>query len=176
MCKRLVTTTDSLHSQPSEIIFSTFHRCMLRKQFHIGKSHTRSCISFRVRESEPQTSVKRSLFRDPAAIPTLQRISRALVAQGYDVTEPKVGKACHGACRVAFKDLEISVVLLVHRRNAKIEFEIMTWPSQSLRQRMTGRRITHPDCQEWAELASAIQTIVARDLQPTRTPNSGCEP
>ena len=26
--------------------------------------------------------------------------------------------------------------------------------------------MTHPDCQEWAELASAIQTIVARDLQP----------
>jgi hypothetical protein len=26
--------------------------------------------------------------------------------------------------------------------------------------------MTHPDCQEWAELASAIQTIVSRDLQP----------
>ncbi len=24
----------------------------------------------------------------------------------------------------------------------------------------------HPYCQEWSELASAIQTIVARDLQP----------
>lgn len=88
------------------------------------------------------------------------------MAEGYDVTEPKVGKACHGACRVAFKDLEISVVLLVHRRNAKIEFEILTWPSQSLRQRIAGRRMPHPDCHEWAELASAIQTIVARDLQP----------
>jgi len=139
---------------------------MLRKRFHIGKSETKSRISFRVPESEPPTSVKRSPFRDPAAIPTLQKISRALMAEGYDVTEPKVGKACHGACRVAFKDVEISVVLLVHRRNAKIEFEIMTWPSQSLRQRMAGRRMTLPDCQEWAELASAIQTIVARDLQP----------
>jgi hypothetical protein len=65
-----------------------------------------------------------------------------------------------------FKDVEISLVLLVHRRNAKIEFVIMTWPSQSLRQRMTGRGMTHPDCQEWAESASAIHTIVARDLQP----------
>jgi hypothetical protein len=139
---------------------------MLRKRFHIGKSQKKSRISFRVSDSEPHTSVKCSLFRDPAAIPTLQKISRALLAQGYDVTEPKVGKACHGACRVAFKDVEISVVLLVHRRNAKIEFEITTWPSQSLRQRMAGRRMTHPDCQEWAELASAIQAIVARDLQP----------
>ena len=139
---------------------------MLGKRFHIGKSETKSRISFSVPESEPDASAKRSPFRDPAAIPILQRIGRALVAEGYDVTEPKVGKACHGACRVAFKHVEISVVLLVHRRNAKIEFEIMTWPSQSLRQRMAGRRMTQPDCQEWAELASAIHTIVAKDLQP----------
>lgn len=139
---------------------------MLRKRFHIGKSKTKSRISFRVPESEPHTNVKRSLFRDPAAIPTLQKICRALMAEGYAVTEPKVGKACHGACRVAFKEVEISVILLVRRRRAKIEFEILTWPSQSLRQRMGARRMTHPDCQEWAELASAIHAIVARDLQP----------
>ena len=139
---------------------------MLRKRFHIGKSKTKSRISFTVRDSEPPPAVKRGLFRDPAAIPTLEKISRTLRAEGYVVTEPKVGKACHGACRVAFKDVEISVILLVHRRSAKIEFEIMTWPSQSLRQRMRGRRMTHPDCREWAELASAIWTIVERDFQP----------
>ena len=86
---------------------------MLGKRFHIGKSETKSHISFRVPESEPLPSVKQSFFRDPAAIPTLQKISRALMAEGYDVTEPKVGKACHGACRVAFENVEISVVLLV---------------------------------------------------------------
>ena len=139
---------------------------MLRKHFHIDKSQTKSRISFRLSDGEPHTGLKRGLFRDPAAIPTLLKITRALRAQGYDVTEPKVGKACHGSCRVAFKDVEISVVLLMHRRNAKIEFEIMTWPRQSLPQRMAGRRRTHPDCQEWAELASAIQGIVARDWQP----------
>jgi hypothetical protein len=139
---------------------------MFRKRFHIGKSQTKSRICFRMPDSEKQTNVKGSLFRDPAAIPTLRKISRALLAQGYDVSEPKVGKACHGACRVAFKDLEISVVLLVERRDAKIRFDILTWPSQSFRQRMKGRRMTHPDCQEWSELASAIQAIVARDLQP----------
>jgi hypothetical protein len=138
----------------------------MRKRFHIGTSKTKSRISFRVHDSEPPASVKRSLFRDPAAIPTLQKIRRALMAEGYAVTEPKVGKACHGACRVAFKDVEISVILLVHRGSAKIEFEILTWPSQSVRQRMGARRMTHPDCQEWAELASAIHAIVARDLQP----------
>jgi len=139
---------------------------MLRKRFHIGKSETKSRISFKVPESQPHTNVKRSLFRDPAAIPTLQRIRGALMAEGYAVTEPKVGKACHGACRVTFKDVEISVLLLVRRRRAKIEFEIVTLPSQSLRQRMRARRMTHPDCQEWAEIASAIHAIVQRDLQP----------
>ena len=88
------------------------------------------------------------------------------MSEGYNVTKPKVGKACHGAFHVAFKDVEISVILLVHRHNAKIKFEIMTWPSQSLRQRMAGRRMTLPDCQEWAELALAIHTFVARDLHP----------
>lgn len=139
---------------------------MLRKSFHIGKSKAKSRISFTVRDSEPSTSVKRSPFRDSAAIPTLQKISRVLMAKGYEVTEPGVGKACHGACRVTFEDVEISVILLVHRRSAQVEFEIMTWPSQSLRQRMGTRRMTHPDCQEWAELASAIHAIIARDLQP----------
>lgn len=117
-------------------------------------------------DSEPQNNVKRSLFRDPAAIPTLQRISRGLVAQGYDVSEPKVGKACHGFCRVAFKNVEISVLLFVERCDAKIKFDVMTWPSQSFRQRMKGRRMTQPDCEEWAELATAIRVIVARDLEP----------
>jgi hypothetical protein len=141
---------------------------MLRKRFHIGKSQTKSCISFKMSDSEPDTSVKRSLFRDPAAIPTLRQITRALLAQGYEATDAKIGKACHGSFRVAFAEVEISVVLLVHRRNAKIEFEIMTWPSQSLRQRMGGRRMTHPDCQEWAELSSAIQSIVEKHLQPEK--------
>ena len=139
---------------------------MLGKRFHIGKSKTKSCISFRTPESEPDTSVKHGPFRDPAAIPALQKIRRALMAEGYNVTEPRVGKACHGAFRVAFKDVQISVVLHVHRRNAKIEFEIMTWPSQSLRQRIVGRRMIQPDCQQWAELAVAIHAIVARDLRP----------
>ena len=163
---RAVATLDSSKPPTFGDNISSLDPPMLRKRFHIGNSRTRSRISFRVPESASHTYVKPRPFRDPAAIPTLQKISRALVADGYDVTEPKVGKACDGSCRVVFNDVQISVVLLVHRRNATIMFEIMTWPSQSLRQRVTGRRMTRPDCREWAELASAIQTIVARDLQP----------
>src|SRR5690349_15870394 len=130
---------------------------MFRKRFHIGRSQTKSRISFRMPDCESQVDLKRRIFRDPVAIPTLQKISLALLAQGYDVSEPKVGKACDGFCRVVFKDVEISVVLLVERCDAKIKFDVITWPSQSFRQRMKGRRMTQPDCAEWAELASAIR-------------------
>jgi len=138
---------------------------MLRKQFHIGSSRTKSVISFRMPNSEPHTNVKQNVFRDPAAIPTLQKISDSLQAQGYAVTEPMPGKACHGFCIVAFANVEIEVMLSVQRRESKIEFEVMTWPSQSFRQRMAGRKMTHPDCKEWGEVASAIHTIVTRNLR-----------
>src|SRR5690349_17174533 len=105
---------------------------MLREGFHIGKSQTKSRISFAVAESGSHRNLKRSLFRDPAAIPMLQEICRALEAQGYRVTEPKPGKSCHGFFYVSFPNVEITVVLLVRRRKGNIEFDIMTWPGQTL--------------------------------------------
>jgi hypothetical protein len=136
---------------------------MLRKQFHIGDTQTKSRLSFRVPESEPHTNLKRTPFRDPAALPMLQNIAEGLHAQGYEVTKPKTGKACHGACRVIFPDVEITLVLLVRRRRGKVEFEILTWPSQTLRQRISGRRMKSANCTEWAELCSAMHTILAGD-------------
>jgi hypothetical protein len=41
---------------------------MLGKHFHIGKSETKSCISFKVPQSESDTNVKHRLFRDPARL------------------------------------------------------------------------------------------------------------
>jgi len=136
---------------------------MLRKRFHIGDTQTKSRLSFRIPESQPHTNLKRTLFRDPAALPMLQNIAEGLHAQGYEVTKPKTGKACHGSCRVIFPDVEISVVLLVGRRRGKIEFEILTWPSQTLGQRISGRRMKSADCTKWAELCSAMHTILAGD-------------
>ena len=54
------------------------------------------------------------------------------------------------------------MVLAVRRRKGKIEFEILTWPSQTLRQRFR-RTLKSPDCQEWAELCSTIRDILASD-------------
>jgi len=93
----------------------------------------------------------------------LQDIAEALQAQGYNTTKPKTGTACHGFCRVIFPDVEIEVVLLVQRGRGKVEFEILTWPSQTLRQRISGRSMTSADCTEWAEVCAAMQTILAGD-------------
>jgi hypothetical protein len=136
---------------------------MLRKRFHIGDAQTKSRLSFRILESQPHTNLKQTPFRDPAALPMLQSIAEGLHAQGYDVTKPKTGKACHGACRVIFPNVEISVVLLVRRRRGKVEFEILTWPSQTWRQRISSRKMKSADCTEWVELCSALHTILVRD-------------
>ena len=94
----------------------------------------------------------------------LKQIAETLRVKGYETTEPKPGKACHGACRVIFPDVEICAVLLVRRRKRKVEFELLTWPSQTFRQRFR-RTMKSPDCQEWAELCSTIRDILAEDAQ-----------
>ena len=93
---------------------------MLRERFSIRDSQTKSRLSFKLPDAKPHKNLKRTLFRDPAALPMLQRITEGLYAQGYEVTKPKPGKACHGFCRVIFPDVEIAVVLLVRRRRGKI--------------------------------------------------------
>src|SRR5262249_17216660 len=119
---------------------------MLGKSFDIGESLTKSCLSFSIRESEPPMKGEQSLFRDPAALPMLHNVVQRLHAQGYEVTAPKTGKACHGACRISFPDVEITVILMVERRAGKIEFDILTWPSQTLRQRISRRKMKSADC------------------------------
>jgi hypothetical protein len=93
----------------------------------------------------------------------LQNIAEGLHSEGYEVTKPKLGKACHGYCEVRFPDVNVEVIMLVGRRKGKIEFEIMTWPRQTLRQRFLGRTLKSPDCEEWSQLCSAINDILARD-------------
>jgi len=136
---------------------------MLRKGFSLRDSQTKSRFSFNLPDVDHRTLKGRSFFRDPAAIPILEDISAALRVQGYEVTPSKPGKACHGFCRVIFAHVEIAVVMLVARRRGKVEFDIFTWPSQTLRQRLCGRRLKSPDCQEWEELCSAINATLARD-------------
>ena len=136
---------------------------MLRKTFHIGKSETKSRLLFAIPEAGSHRNLKRSLFRDPAAVPMLQDIARALEGQGYEVTDPKPGKSCHAFFYVALPNVKITVVLLVRRRKRKIEFDIITWPAQTLRQRIAFGTMKSPDCPEWAKLCSEIHAFLATD-------------
>ena len=135
---------------------------MWSKEFSIADSHTKSRLSFTLPDAGHRTP-KRSLFRDPAAVPMLEHIAEALRLHGYKVTKPRPGKACHGGCRVIFSDVQITVILHVRRREGKVEFEIITWPSQTLLQRFSGRKAKLPDCEEWGELCSAMNDVLARD-------------
>jgi hypothetical protein len=135
---------------------------MLGKRFSLRDSQTKSRFSFKLPD-EPHGGLTRSVFRDPAALPMLRNIAEGLRSDGYEVRNPKLGKACHGYCEVLFPDVNVDVIMLVGRRGGKIEFEIMTWPRQTLRQSLLGRTLKSPDCEEWSQLCSAINSILSRD-------------
>ena len=117
---------------------------MLGRRFNISDSRTRSSFQFKLRQPLGE-NINVSFFRDPAAIPLLEKIADSLRAGGYQVTQPKPGKACHGAFHVDFPNVKIVVILLVRRIGDQIEFTILTWPSQSFRQRVRSPRPSSPD-------------------------------
>ena len=102
------------------MILAIGRNSMWRKELSIADSQTKSRLSFTLPDAEHRT-LKRSLFRDPTAIPMLEHIAVALRVQGYEVTKPRRGKACDGGCRVIFSDVQITVILHVRRREGKVE-------------------------------------------------------
>jgi hypothetical protein len=137
---------------------------MLGRRFSIRDSQTKSRFRFRRRElSNAQT--RTSIFRDPAAIPLLQQMADNLSLRGYKVTKPKPGKACHGAFGVEFPNVQIIVIMLVERGPDFVEFFILSWPSQTLAQRLRTPKPRSPDFAEWREVCSAIHDFLAHDLE-----------
>jgi hypothetical protein len=131
---------------------------------NIGQSETKSRFSFDMPDTGQRNDSKVTVFRDPAAVPMLREIATALKTEGYDVTHPKPGKACHAACSVRFPHLVIGLVLLVQRSEGKVIFELLTWPHRSLRQRMLhGRLRSSGDCDEWSGVCSTVNAILVRD-------------
>lgn len=69
---------------------------MFRRRFNLMDTHVKSSFRFKVPEVPgwrrlPQRE-RRSLFRDPAALPMLEKIIDALQVQGYSVTKPRTGR------------------------------------------------------------------------------------
>src|SRR5216683_5414723 len=101
---------------------------ILGKKFSLTDSTIRSCFDFCIPEEPGWRKLpgrqRRTLFRDSVAIPTLRIIAQALHVQGYRVTDPRPGKACHGVFDVRFRDVTIIVILAVSRRRGKVEFRL----------------------------------------------------
>lgn len=134
---------------------------------NISKSQTRSRFFFDVPDIKSQIA-EAGLFKDPAAVPMLQTVKESLSAQGFDVTDPRPGKACHASCTVRFPRLHVALVLLVQRSEGLIHFQLLTWPYQRLSQRMLHQRLQPPgDCDEWTKVCAAIGEILHRDLKLT---------
>ncbi len=123
------------------------------------ESRTKSRFCFELDDPVPAADI--SLFRDPAAVPLLDKVVAALRLAEFDVTDAHPGKACHAAARVTFPSLSISLVLLVERDEGTARFELLTWPFQSFRQGIFGKRLRSPgDCNEWTLVASEIERIL----------------
>ena len=135
---------------------------MLRKGFSIRDSQTKSRLSFKLPDVGPHRTLKRSLFGTRLPFRCLNSSPRACDSKAMRSRNRNPARRVMGLVAPIFPDVEISVVLAVRRRKGKIEFEILTWPSQTLRQRFR-RTLKSPDCQEWAELCSTIRDILARE-------------
>lgn len=72
-----------------------------------------------------RTRVKR--FRDPLGLEILCQVAGCLRADGFQVTDPKEGKACDAIFCVQFADMEVSVVLGANRPGDRIECFVLTW-------------------------------------------------
>jgi hypothetical protein len=143
---------------------------MFRKRFNLMETSVKSSFKFKVREDPGWRRItprpRRSIFRDPAALPMLEKIADALTARGFSVTKPKTGAACHGWFQVAFPGFRIMVVLLTGRKRGMVEFSIQSWPSQSLRQRWRTRAATSPDSSDWDQLCREIYNVISGEIKP----------
>jgi hypothetical protein len=143
---------------------------MFRKPVNLTDPGVKSRFRFAVREDPgwrrlPQRE-RRSLFRDPATMPLLTRITDALNAQGYSVTSPRTGKACHGWFQAEFATTRIMVALLVRRRRGMIACELLTWPSPSFRQQWLSRSSASLDSSQWNQLCVAIYEVLREKIKP----------
>jgi hypothetical protein len=137
---------------------------MLRKRFSLSQSKVKSRFVFRLPEHKTESNESGKSFRDRAALPLLERLADALRMRGYFVSTPKRGKACDGTFQVTFSSVMVIVILLVERPNEIEEFTLLSWPFQTLSQRLSRSVATPDDFAEWAKLCSDINEVLANSL------------
>ncbi len=98
-------------------------------------------------------------FRDPAALDIVRRIAFGLRERGYEVTEPKHGRACDAIFRCRFKGFNITLILLIDdRKNGTIKGRMVTWKTRKpLLTRLLHGELSTPEMKEWWKgLSSAL--------------------
>jgi hypothetical protein len=141
---------------------------MLDKGFSLWGSRVKSRFSFQLPRAPRATELaeRRNMFRDPAALPLLQRIGDSLQTKGLVVTAPKTGKACHGCFKIHFPNVRVMIIVTVQRKGRMLQFDLRTWPFQSFVQRFRRRASTADDFEEWSQACSVLHEILAREMKP----------
>ena len=137
---------------------------MLRKRFSLKGSKIKSRIVFRLPDCKTERHIVWKPFHDPAALPVMERLADALRQRGNNVTTPKNGKACDGCFKVTFASVTITVILLVDRTQQSVEFTLLSWPSQSLAQRLHRSAASPDEFGEWDELCSVMSKLLEDGL------------
>lgn len=122
----------------------------------------KSCFAFKVPNESPEQSPPKP-FRDPFGSQILSEICSRLRAEGFQLSDPKPGRACDSGSTARCPGLKLEVVVLVKRSQTSIDCALLTW-----RTRPAWRRISSPSvlCQ-WEGLCAAIERILREDLKIT---------
>jgi hypothetical protein len=134
---------------------------MTLRESPIEEAAVKNCFVLRVASDLPATKIRR--FRDPLYLRIAGKIVGELRVRGFQVTEPKAGKACDAAFTVKFRRFRIEVVMLATRYPGAIEGGILTW-YRKLPFLPVSWQFIHD---EWAKLVDAIDCNLPED--PTVT-------
>jgi hypothetical protein len=83
--------------------------------------------------ADRENSVNSRRFRDPDALAIFNKLADGLRTVGYDVTEPKHGKATDAYLRCRFADFDISIILNAHSYGSSLrKYCLISWPRKSI--------------------------------------------
>lgn len=118
-----------------------------------------------------EQNVKYPIFRDPAGLDVLGRIATGLLHRGYKITGLGAGKGIDAGfeCQLS-PECEITVILYVKRTTDRIRFDLQTFRTYSLFDKLFKRRNqTSAKCGLlWHSLCSDINEVISEVFDTTR--------
>ena len=131
-----------------------------------------SDASFKIAESSlgkiDYEANPRSFFRDPAALKTLEKLAAGLRKDGYNIDNPRPGKACQAFCSYSpAPDRKINIMLFVDDRTQELlECRLLTLYGQPFIYRFLRRDLlASPQFLEhWRNFCAAIDSRLKEAL------------